>query len=754
MDRPVPFSTQRARARMAPAIRTDAMDQTGESLMETRTWGAALRAPARNTLCSLLLAGLALAGTHADAQTLRPGYNRDVIYQVFVDRFFDGTTTNNPSGDPLFDASGANLQKYMGGDFQGLTAKMSYLSNMGVSAIWVTSPLDNRNVQALAGSLSPYHGYEMRDTLKPDEHFTTTARSWQPFTDFVTAAHNAGIKVIVDFAPNHSNVRGSGEDGALYANGVLQATYTSNPSNFFFTGPNMGGSQWDSPYETQYYTIYDLADLNQTNPTVDSLLKAAVANLQSMGVDGFRLDATKHVNWGWQYSLANHIQTQRESFVFGEWVADDANNPLYRDLLKFSNKSGVAELNFPLFTTINSVFGQGGSFVNLNNVLTQQQADFAWPNDLVNFVDNHDRKRFLTVDTSSDDRKHLHAALAFVLTARGIPCIYYGSEQYLEGGDDPDNRRRMPAFDETTMAFKLIKSLSTLRRNNEALGYGSITQRWINANTFIYERKFYDSVVVVAINKGASAQTVSGLVTSLPTGTYADYLTGLVSGPSLTAGGAVSGGYSTSSFTLPANSIAVWQRDPTVSTPQLGNVTPTAAQPGVRVVIAGQGFGGAVGSVKFGSTAASIISWNDQQVVATVPAVSQGTHAVTVTRSGSVTPSNTFSFTAYQGKLIPVTFTVNNAAPTNPGDNIYLTGNTVELGNWSTTTTGAVGAMLTNASTYPNWWLTVSVPAGKTLQFKAIRIRADGSVTWEAGANHSYTVPASGVGNVSINWQY
>ena len=61
MDRPVPFSTQRARARMAPAIRTDAMDQTGESLMETRTWGAALRAPARNTLCSLLLAGLAAA---------------------------------------------------------------------------------------------------------------------------------------------------------------------------------------------------------------------------------------------------------------------------------------------------------------------------------------------------------------------------------------------------------------------------------------------------------------------------------------------------------------------------------------------------------------------------------------------------------------------------------------------------------------------------------------------------------------------
>ena len=710
----------------------------------------------RSTVIALGLAlPLALGLVDASfAQTLRPGYNRDVIYQVFVDRFFDGTTTNNYPADPLFDSTGTNLQKYLGGDFQGLTAKMSYLQNMGVSAIWVTSPLDNRNLTALAGSVAPYHGYEMRDTLLPDEHFTTSARSWTPFDSFVTAAHNAGIKVIVDFAPNHSNVRGSGEDGRLEANGVLQATYTSNPGGFFQTGPNMGGAQWDSPYETQYYTIYDLSDLNQTNPTVDSLLKAAVGNLQNHGVDAFRIDATKHLNWGWQYSLANSIYSNKQSFVFGEWVADDSNNPLYRDMLKFSNKSGIAALNFPLFTTLNNVFGQGGSFVNLDAVIGQQQTDFAYQNDLVNFVDNHDRKRFLTVDTSADDRKHLHAALAFVLTARGIPTVYYGTEQYLEGGDDPDNRRKMPAFDETTTAFKLIKSLSTLRKNNEALAYGSTTQRWINSSVYIYERKFYDSVVVVAINKGGTSQNITGLVTSLPTGTYSDYLVNLVSGVSLTATTVNGSGYNTANFSLPANSVSVWQRDPTTSVAQLGNVTPTAAQPGVKVVIAGQGFGTVAGSVKFGTTAAAITSWNDQQIVATVPTVGQGTQVVTVTRSGSVTPSNGFNFSVYQAKLIPVTFTINNASPTNPGDNIYLTGNTVELGNWATTTTGAVGAMLTTPTTYPNWWLTVSVPAGKVIQYKAIKIQANGTVTWENGANHSYTVPASGVGSVNVSWQY
>lgn len=691
----------------------------------------------------------------ANAQALRPGYNRDVIYQVFVDRFFDGSSVNNYPSDPLFDASGSNLQKYLGGDFQGLTAKVPYLKNMGISAIWITSPLDNRNLQAIGGSFSPYHGYEMRDTLRPDEHLTDAARSWTPFDNFVTAAHNAGIKVIVDFAPNHSNIRGSGEDGRLEANGVLQATYASNPSGFFQTGQNMGGAQFDSPYETQYFTLYDLADLNQTNPTVDALLKNAVIALQNRGVDGFRIDATKHVNWGWQYSLANSIYTNKNSFIFGEWVADDSANPLYRDMVKFSNKSGIAELNFPLFTRLSSVFGQGGSFTSLQAVVAEQQADFAYQNDLVNFVDNHDRKRFLTIDTSSNDRANLHAALAFVLTTRGIPCVYYGTEQYLEGGDDPDNRRKMPSFSETTTAFNLIKTLSTLRKDNEALAFGSVTERWINANTYVYERKFYDSVVVVAINKGGSAQAVSGLLSNLPAGTYTDYLGGLLGGVALTSTSAASGGgFNSNPLSLPARSVSVWQRDPSTSSAQLGHVTPTAAQPGVKVVIAGQGFGSSAGVVRFGTTSATVQSWSDQQIVATVPAVGQGVSALSVTRAGSTTASNTFNFTVYQAKLIPVTFTVNNASPTNPGDEIYLTGNTVELGNWSTSPSTAVGAMLTTPTTYPNWWLTVSVPAGKTLQFKAIKIRANGTVVWENGGNHSYTVPASGVGNVNLNWQY
>jgi hypothetical protein len=155
--------------------------------------------------------------------------------------------------------------------------------------------------------------------------------------------------------------------------------------------------------------------------------------------------------------------------------------------------------------------------------------------------------------------------------------------------------------------------------------------------------------------------------------------------------------------------------------------------------------------VKFGAASATVVSSGQNQIVVTVPSVSNGNYNVTVTdSSGHV--SNGMPFTVLAAKLVPVTFTVNNATPTAIGDYIFLTGDTVELGNWNTTWDGAVGPMLT--PNYPNWFLNVSVPAGRSVQFKFIKIAANGAVTWENGANHTYTVPTSGTGFVNVNWQY
>ncbi len=120
-------------------------------------------------------------------------------------------------------------------------------------------------------------------------------------------------------------------------------------------------------------------------------------------------------------------------------------------------------------------------------------------------------------------------------------------------------------------------------------------------------------------------------------------------------------------------------------------------------------------------------------------------------KSNAGVAANTVSFTVLGAKLIPVTFTVRNATPINPGDYIFLTGNMVELGNWGTTFQTAVGPMLDPS--YPDWFLNVSLPAGQTVEFKFIAIRADGSVQWEGGANHTFTVPGSGTTAVDATWQ-
>jgi hypothetical protein len=171
----------------------------------------------------------------------------------------------------------------------------------------------------------------------------------------------------------------------------------------------------------------------------------------------------------------------------------------------------------------------------------------------------------------------------------------------------------------------------------------------------------------------------------------------------------------------------------------------------VKTVIAGRNFGSTTGTVKFGTTTATVNSWSPTSITVTTPSVTNGSYNVTVTNSSSQV-SNTIQYTVLTAKLIPITFTVNNASPTQVGDYIFLTGNTVELSNWSTTWDAAIGPMLT--PNYPNWFIVASAPAGQTIQFKFIKIAANGTVTWEAGSNHSYTVPTSGTGFVNVNWQY
>ena len=710
-----------------------------------------MRKPSRPVLCFIIVSSMLLVGVSA---TLGADFKREVIYQIITDRFFDGSNANNNPAQSagLYDSTKTNWRAYWGGDLAGIQQKMTYLAGMGVTAIWISPPVDNLNTNIPDGSGNPtasYHGYQGRDFKRIEEHFG----NWTDFDNLVTAAHQNGIKVVVDFAPNHSTQDNAGEYGALYDNGVLLGNFTNDTNGYFHHNANISGGGWDDRYQVQYFSLFDLADLNQEHAKIDAYLKAAAQLFQQHGADGFRLDAVKHSSWGWQYTLANSIYTFGDSFLFGEWYQGNTADPLYHDSYKFANKSGISLIDFPLNMAIRNVFGSNAPFLEIDSVISKEAVDFTWKDDLVTFIDNHDMSRFLSINNNNN---RLHQAIAFTLTSRGIPCIYYGTEQYLHndtsGGSDPYNRPMMNAFNSNTTAYQLISKLSTLRRNNPAVAYGSMKQRWINSDVYIYERKFFGNVVLVAINKNeTTSYAISGLNTSLPAGTYSDQLTGLLGGLSLSVASGSGGNNPVNNFLLAAHTVSVWQFTEGAASPEIGSIGPTSGQPGVKVIIGGKNFGTSTGTVKFGTTTATVNSWTPNQIVVTTPPVPNGNYKITVTNSvGQV--SNEIQYTVLTAKLIPVAFTVNNASPTQVGDYIFLNGNTVELGNWNTTWDGAIGPML--APNYPNWFLVAGMPAGKTIQFKFIKITSAGAVTWEAGANHTYTVPTTGTGSVNVNWQY
>jgi glycosidase len=705
------------------------------------------------TLSSSAAVTLTVSGAPLTATT--GNFKQQVIYQIVTDRFFDGDTSNDdpPQSKGLFDPTKTNWQLYWGGDFAGIQQKMAYLAGMGITAIWISPPVDNINVAAIFGGaqFAPFHGYWARDMKRIEEHFGDTSNGWTAFDSMVAAAHQNGIRVIVDFAPNHTNPDDAGEMGALLDTGQPFANYSGDPAppnNFFHHFPMI--TNFNDPYQLQYYTLVDLADLNQDNASIDKYLKDSLLQFQTHGVDAFRIDAVKHATWGWDYSFANVAFSAGPTFLFGEWAQGSTSDPLYFDSHKFANHSGFSLLDFPLSNAMRDVFANNGNFGEIDNTITAENLDFASPNDLVTFVDSHDIPRLLSVN---NNKNRLDEAMALLLACRGIPVILYGDEQYLHndtnGGNDPYNRIFMSAFDTQTTAYQLIDQMAQLRQGNPALAYGTSQQRWINSDVYILERQFFGNVVLIAVNKSETASyNITGLFTALTPGNYADYLNGLLGGfpIAVTNGG---GNNPVTAFSLAPHTVAVWQSAPAATAPQIGSIGPLLGQAGITATIAGQGFGAAKGKVMFGSTSATVSSWSDTTVTFAVPGVTPGSYSVQLT-TNSGTAANTVPFTALTGPLIPVTFTVTNAPATAAGEAIFLTGNMVELGGNTATRDAAVGPML--APNPPTWFIDASVPAGIPIQFLFAKIAADGTVTMEPGPPHTYVVPSSGVGSVTVNW--
>jgi glycosidase len=690
--------------------------------------------------------GRALAAPDTDVSN-KLNFSTDVVYQIVTDRFIDGNSANNPTG-AAFSSGCVQLKLYCGGDWKGIqnAIENGYLTGMGITAIWISPPVENITaiINYSGVNNAAYHGYWARD-------FKHTNPAFGTFTDFsnlIASAHAHHIKVIIDFAPNHTSPASQtdgtfAENGVLKDNGTTLSVYSSDPGNFFH---HYGGTDFSTLENGIYKNLFDLADLDHNNGTVDTYFRNSIKVWLDLGVDGVRFDAVKHMPFGWQKSLMSYVLGYQPVFSFGEWFlspgeVDPANQ-------YHANNSGMSLLDFEFAQTVRQVFKDGtAGMTSLDSMISSTATQYSQVNDQVTFIDNHDMPRFQNAGASL---RPLEQALAFTLTSRGVPAIYYGTEQYMTGTGDPTNRAKMSSFNTSTTAYAVIHTLAPLRKSNPALAYGTTQQRWLNSNIYIYERQFGSNVALIAINRDLSnPASIGGLFTALPAGTYTDSLGGLLNGNTITVG---SGG-AVPAFTLGAGAVSVWQFTASATTPRMAHVGPMVGRAGGTVTIDGRGFGTTKGTVFFGGTAvtgSSITQWEDTEIKAAIPSITPGTYGLSIRTAGSVT-SNTYSnFQELTGSQVTVRFVVNNAF-TSPGENIYLTGDKFELTNWSATAPfGPLFNQIVYA--YPTWYADVSVPSSSVINFKFIR-KGPGGTVWEGGNNHVFTSPASGTATVTVNWQ-
>jgi glycosidase len=714
----------------------------------------------KNRFCALALACALAIGALPTARAFPAtdvrnsvDFTSDVIYQIVTDRFVDGDPSNNPKA-PLLSKDCRLTHLYCGGDWKGVESKITdgYLPALGVSALLLSVPVENV-MATIAPSSSSYHGYWPRDFKRVNPAFGTMA----DFKHLIAVAHAHGIKVMIDFVINQTSPAREdddqyAEDGRLYDDGKLLVAFNADAGGMYH---HYGETDFSSVEDMRNKSLYDLADLDQQHPAIDAYLKSAILVWLDAGIDGIRVDTVKHVSPAWQKTWVAAINSHRPVFTAGEWyVPRNETDPAG---YQFANQSGMSVLDFPFAQTLRAVFRyRDKDMTALGQMLDETGAAYLHPLDQVTFLDNHDQNR-ITLSDSPEHHRLVEQALAFALTARGTPMIYYGTEQYMLGaGHAPLNRAMMDKFDRGTAAFGLVRRLAALRKANPALQYGSHLQRFVTPDLYIFERRFHGNTVLVAINRNPYKEaSVTQLVTALrcangaPT-RYADVLDEQQDGVAITVN---CGAAAVAPFKLAPGAVAVWaERDDSASTlPELGHVGPVMGLAGEEITLSGRHFGSVRGSVLFDAApldGAAITHWEDTLIKVRLPARGAGRYAVAVQRDGA--RSDSYGGIEILGAPQVSLRVVVDDASAAAGEQLFVLGDDDALG---ANAAGRAAGPMDNRIVYryPSWHTDVSVPAGTALSFRFVKKNAAGTVlARESGAAHRFTTPAGGTATVRV----
>lgn len=471
-----------------------------------------------------------------------------LLYYVFVDRF-----ANGDGGLDHSEGTSSSTTDYEGGDWQGVINKLDYLDELGVTVLWLTAPQDNAEGAwngTCNATYAGYHGYWPSDPFAPEEHFGDDAT----LRELIDGAHARGMRVLTDWVANHVI--------------TTHPYYTDHPDWFNPLNECGAANNWNDIPETCWFTSY-LPDIRyyDEEPLVQ-MVDDAMWWVKEYELDGFRVDAVKHMPHSLYWNFASRVRNEVE---YSEVGGDE---DFYTVGETFSGDRGLigsyvnpreldAQFDFPLYWAITSAFareeaGLSNGEGSLADTFADSQAAFGGAI-MSTFLGNHDVVRFLaqasgevgslygdgtcgwdgglwSPDQGTSDPtpyRKLMLAWTFLLTSEGLPLVYYGDEIGLPGYADPDNRQMMRFDGELSgneaMVLEHVRALGQARREHPAFATGTRTGWWEGeAGFYAYARTTADDQVLVLLNRDAADRSVTnGLAfAGLTATTWVDVLSG------------------------------------------------------------------------------------------------------------------------------------------------------------------------------------------------------------------------------------
>jgi glycosidase len=449
------------------------------------------------------------------SQLNRTDFENAVIYNVFVDRFYDADTTNDkPINNPSVVLPKVDFH---GGDIEGVLQKMQqgYFDSLGVNTLWL-SPIV-KNVQGAYGSwpnpktkFSAYHGYWPVSFTQIDKRFGTP----EQFENLVSEAHTKNDNILIDYVAHH-----------LHKDAPFYKEHPNWVTNLYLPDGSLNTQRWDDHRLTTWFDVF-LPTLNNALPQVANIVSdSALWWVKQYGIDGFRHDAAKHVPLSfWRmltYKLKHQIEIpqNRKLYQIGETYGTP-------QLIASYIGSGMlnAQFDFNVYDAIATALSINKSFKNVQKNLLTSFKYYGWHNLMGYITGNQDRGRFISYAGGAlkynEDAKmagwtrnvevgdtiaYKKSAMlfAFITTIPGVPVIYYGDEIGMPGANDPDNRRNM-IFDNLNKYQKKLKNTASklikLRRHSMPLCFGDFKFIFVSDSLMVYQRTYFRKTVIVLFN--------------------------------------------------------------------------------------------------------------------------------------------------------------------------------------------------------------------------------------------------------------